>query len=315
MISFVDNFSEAVTFATGEYLCMIGDDDGVLPNIESIAKYSYDKKLDAFVPGLNAVYSWPSEKPVTPGAEHGYLYITPMSSKIKKVNNTKAVNNLLDNAFQEYQSTNMPRVYHGLVHYSVMDKVKEKTGHYFGGLTPDMYMSVALGIVSEKVEYSNFPITISGICPGSGSANSASGAHTGELKDAPHFIGHDSYEWNKLVPYFYSVETIWAETALHALDDIGKKDLISKMNLAYFISILKEKYPQFSDRISMFAKEHKVSNIAIKWETFSRKLGELIIKFKKLVTGYRRKRKILFNIENIKEAETIICEYMKNSCM
>jgi len=32
-LSFVDNFSEAVSLAHGDYLCMIGDDDGVLPSI------------------------------------------------------------------------------------------------------------------------------------------------------------------------------------------------------------------------------------------------------------------------------------------
>lgn len=313
VISFVDNFSEAVTFANGEYLCMIGDDDGVLPNIETITKHALENKLDAFVPGLNAVYSWPTESPVTPGAENGYLYITPMSSKIKKVNCKRALEKLLNRAFQDYQETCIPRLYHGIVHHSVMEKIKAQTGCYFGGLTPDMYMSIALGVVCEKVEHANFPITISGICPGSGSANSASGAHTGELKDAPHFIGHDSYEWNKLVPYFYSVETIWAETALHALGDMGKGDLSIRMNLAYFVSILKEKYPQFNDRISAFAKEYKISVLWVKWSYVYRKLARLFEKFIKLITRYRKKRKMLFNVKSIYVAERDICKYMKKN--
>ena len=33
ILSFVDNFSEAVSISHGEYVCMIGDDDGILPNI------------------------------------------------------------------------------------------------------------------------------------------------------------------------------------------------------------------------------------------------------------------------------------------
>ena len=45
VISFVDNFSEAVSLCDGEYICMIGDDDGILPNI----KNSEDKKQEVSV--------------------------------------------------------------------------------------------------------------------------------------------------------------------------------------------------------------------------------------------------------------------------
>ena len=43
VLSFVDNFSEAVSLCSGKYVCMIGDDDGVLPIIEKVTKYC-DKK-------------------------------------------------------------------------------------------------------------------------------------------------------------------------------------------------------------------------------------------------------------------------------
>ena len=67
----------------------------------------------------------------------------------------------------------------------------------------------------------NYPITVSGICPTSGSADSATGRHTGKLEDAPHFRGHASYEWDNKAPAIYSVESIWGETVLKALKDFN----------------------------------------------------------------------------------------------
>ncbi len=302
-LSFVDNFGEAVSLADGEYICMIGDDDGVLPSIEAVAVYAKEKNLDAFIPGLNAVYFWPTTTPVVPHAESGYLYLTPMSGHIKKVSQDVAVEKLLSQSFQDYQQTNVARLYHGLVHYSVLEEIRQQTGHYFGGLTPDMYMSVALGLVCKNVEYANFPITISGICPGSGSSNSATGAHTGELRDAPHFIGHESYEWNPLIPCFYSVETIWAETALQALEEMGAKEHISRFNLIYFLSVLWEKYPQFRERIASHAEEHGIRSVAIKKGVVSRKAKYLFVRGIKLITGYRLRSERIYGVPNIKIAE------------
>lgn len=305
-LSFVDNFSEAVSLAEGEYLCMIGDDDGVLPIIENVAWYAKEKSLDAFLPGLNAVYCWPTSDPIIPNAENGYLYITPISFHAKKVCQESAMKSLLHKAFQDYQQTNIARIYHGIVHYSVLEKIKSKTGNYFGGLTPDMYMSVSLGLSCKAVEHANFPITISGICPGSGSSNSATGAHTGELKDAPHFIGHDGYSWNSIIPYFYTVETIWAETALHALEDMGAANLIKQFNLTYLLSVLLMKYPLFKHRIIAHAKTHKVKFSSIIICSIVVWVQRMINRGFKFITAYRLRSRRIYGIENIDSAELAI---------
>ncbi len=305
-LSFVDNFSEAVSLADGEYICMIGDDDGVLPIIEKVAQYACERELDAFIPGLNAVYCWPSATPIVSSGENGYLYITPMSCKFRKADIKKAHRELLGQAFLDYQQVKVPRLYHGIVHYEVLESIKRKTGVYFGGLTPDMYMSVALALACNKVEYGDFPITISGICPGSGSSNSATGAHTGELKDAPHFIGHDSYEWNPLIPYVYTVETIWAETALHALEEMGGNALIAHFNLTHLLSVLWEKYPQFRDRIAKHAKNHSIHISSIKWNWFYRNAGALFARGKKLISGYRLRSKRIYRVGDISAAEAMV---------
>lgn len=311
-LSFVDNFSEAVSWSNSEYLCMIGDDDGVLSIIESVVQYMKMNEVDAFVPGLNVIYSWPSYHPFIKNAEHGYLHVTPIKNGIQEVNCKLALEQLYQNAFQDYQRTKVPRLYHGIVRRDALKKIKKRTGHYFGGLTPDMFMAVALSLVCEKVVSSEFPITISGMCPGSGSANSSTGAHTGKITDAPHFIGHIDYVWDERIPKFYSVETIWIETAFHALQEMGEEALCAQTNYALLYAMLEKKYPQFIDIIDENRKKQNISKKSIKIELLKAQVIIFGIKIGKALTGYRKRSLKRFNVENISEVEDIIKDRISN---
>ena len=68
-----------------------------------------------------------------------------------------------------------------------LEEIRTKTGRYFNGLSPDIYSVVALSLVSKNNVFIDYPFTISGICKTSGSADSATGRHTGKWEDAPHF--------------------------------------------------------------------------------------------------------------------------------
>ena len=65
---------------------------------------------------------------------------------------------------QGYQKLNLPRLYHGVVSRKAVKRVFELTGKYFDGLTPDIYMAVALAFTCQKACRIYYPITVSGIC-------------------------------------------------------------------------------------------------------------------------------------------------------
>lgn len=262
-LSFVDNFSEPLSYARGQYVCMIGDDDGLLPNIENIINFSIEKDIDAIIPSLDIVYFWPSVNPFIHKGENGYMYATKKKCNFKYVDVHDGLLALMRSGGQDYQELNIPRVYHGIVKLSRLRDVRNYTGCYFDGLSPDIYMAVALSFVCKKVIRLNFPVTISGICPRSGSSDSATGKHTGELKDAPHFNGHESYKWDCKAPYIYSVESIWAETVLHALHNFNREDIYALFSVRALDSICYGLYPQFRNRIIRHAKEFGVSKLML----------------------------------------------------
>lgn len=307
VLSFVDNFSEAVSLSHGEYLCMIGDDDGILPSIMDMVRFMKGKGIDSLIPSLGAVYYWPSDNPIVANGEKGVLTLSYLRSKARYTNSQKALLKLLKGAVQNYTSLDMPRLYHGIVKKTCLEDIKEQTGKYFDGLTPDIYMAVALSFVCKKTLRIDTPITISGICPTSGSNDSATGKHTGKLEDAPHFKGHTDYHWDEHIPAFYSVDTIWAETLMQALTMFKRDDLKSKFNMPLFEIICLKKYPEYENIIKEHAKKEFVSIISMKKQNLLLRIKMLK---KKVLNKLNPKFKITY--QNVQDIQ-IACEMSSNS--
>ena len=307
VLSFVDNFSEAVSLSHGEYLCMIGDDDGILPSIMDMVRFMKGKGIDSLIASLGGVYYWPSYNPIVANGEKGVLTLSYLRSKARYTNSQKALLKLLKGAVQNYTSLDMPRLYHGIVKKTCLEDIKEQTGKYFDGLTPDIYMAVALSFVCKKTLRIDTPITISGICPTSGSNDSATGKHTGKLEDAPHFKGHTDYHWDEHIPAFYSVDTIWAETLMQALTMFKRDDLKSKFNMSLFEIICLKKYPEYENIIKEHAKKEFVSIISMKKQNLFLRLK--ILK-KKILNKLNPKFKITY--QNVQDIQ-IACEMSSNS--
>ncbi|WHZ02847.1 glycosyltransferase family A protein [Neobacillus sp. YX16] len=255
-ISFVENFDLAISNADGEYLCIIGDDDGIVPQIVDVVLWAKNNNVDAIKPELNAIYFWPNSEALRNKVDDGYLSISRITTKAKICNPYYEVEKLLNQGAQRYLSLDLVKLYHGVVRRDCLEKIKDITGKYFGGLSPDIYISVALSLSVEKMIKLDFPLTISGICNKSGSSDSATGRHTGNLEDAPHFRGHGTYVWSENVPEFYSVDTIWADSALAAIKDLNRFDLLEKFNVEFLAINCIIKYPQFKGLILKFYKSY-----------------------------------------------------------
>ncbi|SHM28253.1 Glycosyl transferase family 2 [Chitinophaga jiangningensis] len=223
-ITSIDNFNKAMELATGKYLCMIGDDDTILPVIFEIIRWMESEEIDSVSSSTHINYVWPN--PALKDCTTGRLEIPSYSGGVKEINCQQALQDLLRNGIVNYQIYGLPRIYHGIVRRSLMTEIREKTGHYFGGLSPDIYSTISLSIVARNHFVLDYPFTIAGACPASTSVSSLQGTHSGELKDAAHFVNRkEPYAWETNVPYFYSVETIWAESGLKATKEMDRTDL------------------------------------------------------------------------------------------
>jgi glycosyltransferase involved in cell wall biosynthesis len=231
-ISSVENMSRSIALTSGEYVCMIGDDDIVLPTIFEYAAYMKTNNIDSICPGYIPEYFWPNEEINNTGTLKIIRKI--FMKEHEQINPINRLEKLFKNGIINYQMYKLPRVYHGLIKKETLNKIYNKIGAYFGGLSPDIYSTVALSSLVEKHVLINNAISIAGVCPQSTTSQSRLGGHKGELKMAPHLKNNVDYRWNDLIPAFYSVETIWAETAVTAAIDFEVKNLIPLFDIDKF---------------------------------------------------------------------------------
>lgn len=227
-ISFVDNYEIATSYAQGEYFIALGDDDGLLGNITECVNWMKSHHIDALKPSVKSSYRWPDASSDVQAHRDGVFSTIPFSGDIKYYDTINSVKKLLEHGGQDYLSYPMAGTYHRVVRMDLMNKVKELTGRYYAGLTPDMYSAACLSLLPNvKFAEIDYPISLPGVCPTSASAKSAKGEHCGKLETAPHFIGlKEPYAWDERVPHYYSVETIWAETLLKAVEAMGQGKLV-----------------------------------------------------------------------------------------
>lgn len=319
LLSFVDNFERAVDLADGDYVTLIGDDDGVLPSIVPICKWAKEKHIETVTSKILVTYYWPNSgaKNYKCTDELGYIRVNDFSSKIKNTNNIDILRKVLRNGCQFYHSSGLPKIYHGLVSKEILDKIKSKHNRLFLGLSPDIYSSFAISMYAKKSCIVDYPFTIDGNCKKSGAGAQAQGKHVGKLKDAPHFQGNSNYKWESLVPYVYSVHTIWADSGLHAIREMDSNNLIeefsSEMITAYTIANNKPIRKDTFEEYLRIKNIGKISGIIYLIPAFIKgPIPNLLKRIFMRLKGFGQTGKIINNVPNIAVAEELTIKELKN---
>lgn len=230
-LSMTENHERAVALAQGEYVCLIGDDDSVSQRIIDVAQGAKSRGITLLTPKIKASYFWPDFKTRVFGNAHaGKAYLA-------KFNGTLATQdahlNLQQALQQACQGTDtLPKLYHGLVHRTVLAQTKAKHGALFFGTSPDMSIAIGLATQGGQFHTLDFPFTIPGGAGGSNTGRSATGSHKGKLENDPHMLPFKNLNWPAVLPRFFSVETVWAHAAWETLNSTNNTNWLDQFNLA-----------------------------------------------------------------------------------
>lgn len=234
-LSFVGNFSEGVEAATGEYVCIIGDDDGINPEIIDAVVWLKQENIDCLSIKNVVNYVWPNSgipSTIFTKVTDGNLSLSNFKASLVQSNMSFQLKSFVRNGCSNYLDFNLPKLYHGVVRRQCLLEIKKKTGFYFSGLSPDIYASISLACIVNRVLVTDYPLTLPGVCGESASIlEGLLKRNSKKLEDAPHFRNRGTYYWSELVPLIYCVETIWADSGIAALKQMGREDLIKKINL------------------------------------------------------------------------------------
>lgn len=232
-LSMTENHEKALKLADGEYICLIGDDDSVSKRIVDVAKFAQANDIKIITPPVKATYYWPDFRTKFYGDKHaGKVYLDNFSGEVTYINLSDRLNLSLAQACQG--TDRLPKLYHGLVHKTVIEKIRQvNNGVLLYGTSPDISASLSICLVGgDNYCMIDFPFTIPGGSAGSNSGRSALGKHKGDLKTDPHLAPFKNLVWADEIPKFFSVETVWAHAAWETLRNSPSQNEFNRFGLS-----------------------------------------------------------------------------------
>ena len=218
-ISVVDNFNIALAHATGDYICFIGDDDLIAPEIVDIAHRAKQLEVEAVRFTFPIVFYWQDYLHRShPEAYSGTVWVSRYTAKVRILDTHAALREAA--AKLGHGVFDMPRAYCGLVARSLIERILTQHGALFGGVSPDIYSAALIATHSRKTLNIDCPAVILGASGASTAGQSAAGRHVGGLRDNAHIRPFRNLVWHPLVPEFYSVPTVWGYSLVRALERI-----------------------------------------------------------------------------------------------
>jgi hypothetical protein len=247
-MSITQNFEKSVSLARGDYVCMIGDDDGVTESIVTLAHWMGKRGIDAAVVPV-PTYLWPGVASKLDGSQtQGVLSLPRYSRSIELVDAASAVDEVLRSG--GVRIGNLPSVYQGIVSRRALDRLRKLTGTCFPGPSPDMANAVGLSAVVDRFARVSFPVVISGSCPVSGAAEGARHRHEGEIVDKKFLPPDTAARWPVQVPFYFSGPTLWAATLVHALVATGRPELAQRLRVDRLYASCTVLNPRYRDRVA-----------------------------------------------------------------
>ena len=154
-----ENFEFAVSNARGDYVIIIGDDDGLIPNqFAYLRAVLAERRPDSFV-GSVVTYDWPGDSaPATNGRlkllyKSTYGGLSEMSgAQLRAELRRVGAGVVADTA----------RIYGGVVSRGVIEKMKARSGQLFMASSPDIYFMFAAPAMIERHVVMHHPFFISG---------------------------------------------------------------------------------------------------------------------------------------------------------
>lgn len=215
-ISVVDNCDAALRECRGEYICMLGDDDGILLD-ESLAALA-DARVDRIDAVMGTVLNY-----VWPDLDHHLLRDYGGKLYLKSVKGNISSNDFLATAKQVVRLggamglMDLPCVYHGFISRRALSELYQAIGTYFPGPSPDMANAIALCAVLKSLRRTTEILVITGHSVVSTAGAGTQRRHHGSIADQPHLPKGTVNEWHSDIPSFWSGPTIYAQTLRSAL--------------------------------------------------------------------------------------------------
>jgi len=209
-LSMRQNYEFALSKATGDYVIMIGDDDGILGTGMLTLRLILDKYRPDVVNWRVLRYAWPTAHSNGIVKFRRRDFFGPM----RLIDPSKVLAQFCSAETTKYKDG--ANLYHGCVARHIIDSLRERTGEYFHAYNPDMYACLANLTQAKTMVWIKHPVTIGGESEKSiGSAaakreppnpkEAANLAELGALANADTIVPELTPGIRRISPYTYAI--------------------------------------------------------------------------------------------------------------
>ncbi len=298
-----ENADKAILNSTGEFVCFIGDDDGVMSWITDVVRYMKREHIDSLISN-KPNYSWPDVKSAIVDSSSSLNIIKP-SSKILNIDPIKELYKTQKKGF--LTMGNLPRVYQGIIKRSSLDDLYNQTGTFFPGPCPDMCNAVGLTYIVKKHVYVDFPVVISGAGYNSAAGMGARHKHSAKISEVSFLPKNTEDEWELTIPKYWLGQTIWPNTAIKALRNTGHSQEIDNINFNRIYGAVLAFHPNLFKIVLQYINIKNLIPVATYFFNF------VLLRAKYLLINFLANKSIkignikwIYDIPSIRDAENLL---------
>ena len=232
-ISMTENCDLAVIKSTGEYICLLGDDDGFCDTIIDAVEFMKNHEIDNLL-SAKTFYNWPDFYDPSIFNLSSSIEYKKGCGKLVWIDSLAELKKCINNGFDSLYK--MPRAYQSLISRECMNRVWNIYGTFFPGPSPDMANAVALSLINPRCAYWDAPLVFSGQSRSVGGGERLMNSNKlKKLTDVP-IMPSDVLElWDPILPQYWCADSIWPQSAIQALNGDKRFTINYELILARFV--------------------------------------------------------------------------------
>lgn len=191
-LAMTENWNRALSYARGEWITFLGDDDALMPGALRKLDSAIKRHSVRSIRWSPAMYTWPDHL----DPEHANKLSVPLMAGETIV----ATKDRLAAMATGMCSPNVPSIYYGLIHRSLVEDALV-TGPVFEGRIPDYYSATLFGALTTEFLEMREPLAIAGLSgKANGMAHLAPGDANATRRDFEQLNTAHSLEFHAEVP-------------------------------------------------------------------------------------------------------------------
>lgn len=154
------NYEFCVEQSRGDYVTILGDDDGLCVNALVAARDVLAQGKPDVMFWFPHLYWWPNA--LIPQKQWMlYVYANPHSARW--VDSRDYLKEFFANGANPWLFERLPSIYNGFVSRGLLQRLKDRTGNYFCDEVPDVYSGIANAVMAQSAVFMERALTIRGL--------------------------------------------------------------------------------------------------------------------------------------------------------